>query len=540
MMKKLKMITLAFILMFAIAVRVNAIDVNTLEELREAINNSSDIVLKNDITIDVNDAQLIISEDTVVSIDLNNHILTANTNGARKIINNGTLTFQNGTLKNESTSAYGIIDSYGKITLNSVTLEDLGCGNGSTVKIRPGSSGTIVDNSKFYNKGVNTGNAGLYIDGTATIKNSTFESKSNRAYALIVNSGNVTVENVTIDGTHGGIGVNSGNVTIESGVFSAKNYYGIWITNDSNNTSVTINDGIFTGKYGLYSSVDDGNQDEGDVTVTINGGTFNGTTKAAMSVNKKNSENVWAINVTGGTFNSDITKYVDTDKSVIYTIGEESDKKYVVVTDVSVDVDPEDQTDEKSDTVIEDVLLDVINKSISDEAITGVSENMDIKIKESIASGKKISSKIIINEVDGQNNEPTTLSDDSKIAGYFDIELVVFANNDKIGTINELNNKIKITLQLPDNLPALKEGFTRKYTITRIHNGQEEQLESSVDGNNISFESDKYSTFILSYVDVNNNPENPNTYDGIILYTVIGLLAMVGSILVVNRLRKNA
>lgn len=539
-MKKLKMLVLAFALLFVVSIKVNAINVNTLEELRDAVKSSADIILQDDITINTSDSQLIISDDVVVNIDLNNHTLTANTNGARKIINNGTLTLKNGTVKNESTGAYGIIDSYGKIILNSVTFEDYGCGNGSTVKIRPGSSGTTVDNCKFYNEGVNTGNAGLYIDGAATVKNSIFKNKSNRAYALIVNSGSVNVKNVSVDGTHGGMGVNSGNVIIESGVFSAKNYYGIWITNDSNNTSVTINGGTFTGMYGLYSSVDDGNQDEGDVTVTINGGMFNGTTKAAMSMNKKNSENVWAIDVTGGTFNSDISKYVDTDKSVIYTIGEDSEKKYVVVTDVLVDVDPEDKIDEKSDAIVEEFLIDVINRSIADESIKGVSEDIKARIKESIALNKKISSKIIINEVDDKDNEPTKLPSNSKIAGYFDIEIAVFADDNKIGTINELDKKIKITLELPDNLPTLKKGYTRKYTITRIHDGKEEQLESIVEGKTISFESDKYSTFILSYTDVDDNHSNPNTADNLTLYLIIGMLSLVVGAISFNKLRKNA
>ena len=539
MIKNIKLLGLALICIFAISLKVNAINVNNLEELMGAVQNSSDIVLQGDITINPTDAQLIISQDVVVNIDLNNHTLTANSTGTRKIINNGTLILKNGTVKNEGTTAYGIIDSYGKITLNSVIFRDYGCGNGSTVKIRPGSTGTTVDNSKFYNEGITTGNAGMYIDGTATVKNSTFESKSDRAYALIVNSGSATIKNVIIDGTHGGISVNSGNVIIESGTFSAKNYYGIWITNNYNNTNVTINGGTFNGLYGLYSSIDDGNQDDGNVTVTINGGIFNGNSKPAMAINTKNSENTWAVDVTGGTFNSDINKYVDTDKSIIYTLGEGALKKYVVVTNVFVDVDPEDKIDEKSDTIIEDFLTDIINKSITDEAIKGVSEDMNNKIKESIALNKKISSKIIINEVEDNNEKPTKLSSNSKIAGYFDIEIAVFADDDKIGTINELDKKIKINLELPDNLPTLKKGFTRKYSITRIHDGKEEQLESKVEGNNISFESDRYSTFILSYVDVEANPSNPNTYDGITLYTIIGLIGIIGSAVVVNKLKRN-
>ena len=150
----------------------------------------------------------------------------------------------------------------------------------------------------------------MYSDGSLIIKDgASFSAKSERAYVVIVNSGTATIGNINVDGVHGGFGVNSGEVTINGGNYKCTNYYGIWITNDGNST-VTINDGSFTGKYGLYTAVDDGRQDVGDTKIIINNGTFTGTQKAAVSMNNSGSIRDWGMTINGGTYSSDISDYV--------------------------------------------------------------------------------------------------------------------------------------------------------------------------------------------------------------------------------------
>ena len=75
----------------------------------------------------------------------------------------------------------------------------------------------------------------------------------------------------------------------------------------------------------IYSSVDDGGQDESNVAITINGGTFEGTSGSAV-INTKATQNQFALMIYGGKFSSNPSTYVSTS----YTITE--DNGWFVVT----------------------------------------------------------------------------------------------------------------------------------------------------------------------------------------------------------------
>ena len=73
----------------------------------------------------------------------------------------------------------------------------------------------------------------------------------------------------------------------------------------------------------------------------------------------------------------------------------------------------------------------------------------------------------------------------------------------------------------------------RKYYILRLHNGVVEKLETKVDGNTLSFETDKFSTYALTYTDVNN----PKTGDNIYIYICTMFISLIG--ITINRKVKN-
>ena len=386
-------------------------------------------------------------------------------------------------------------------------------------------------------------NSGAY----AEIHGGTFTSNNQRVYSII-STGEIIIDesisNVEVYGAHGAIGIEYGKAVINGGSFTAKNFYGFWITNNGNVSNVTINGGKFSGKYGLYSTVDDGKQDAGNVSIKINDGLFSGTTKAAVAINPKGSENSWGMLITGGVFNSDVSAYVDADKSYIYTLGEDSSKKYVVVTDVSVKIDNENIADENSESLLENTLQSVVESAIKGESISGVSENLAQAIKESVAEKKEVSSALIIEEVAADNLEDckddveSTLPKGSNIAGYFDITLAVFADEEVIGNISELDKPIKLTFDIPADLPELKDGMIRKYTVIRIHDGKVEELETTVNDNGtISFETDKFSTFIFSYVD-EKEPVTPNTLDKSMIYMSIGLVSLGLALITFKKIKK--
>ena len=46
------------------------------------------------------------------------------------------------------------------------------------------------------------------------------------------------------------------------------------------------------------------------------------------------------------------------------------------------------------------------------------------------------------------------------------------ADDNSIGKITELENTILVSVDIPTSLPELKSGYTRKYYVIRVHNGE--------------------------------------------------------------------
>lgn len=122
------------------------------------------------------------------------------------------------------------------------------------------------------------------------------------------------------------------------------------------------------------------------------------------------------------------------------------------------------------------------------------------------------------------------------IAKYLDIELLLKdKNNDILGNVTELSNKISITVDVPEDVK--KAG--RKFSIIRIHNGVADVLADTDDSDDtITFETDKFSTYAIAYENdevnsnsgissSNNSVSNPNTSNNVFQY-IIMLLASLG------------
>jgi len=159
------------------------------------------------------------------------------------------------------------------------------------------------------------------------------------------------------------------------------------------------------------------------------------------------------------------------------------------------------------------------------------------------------------------------LKENEKIAKYLDI--TIFINNkdtNEIDTLDKLNENIRLTVSIPEDLPKVAEGFARKYYIIRNHNGVIEYLDAilSEDGKSILFETDRFSAYALAYSDEEivtsegvpgetieepkeepkdnesileeskteeGNTDIPNTGDNIVLYVLLAIVAICGIIL---------
>lgn len=167
-----------------------------------------------------------------------------------------------------------------------------------------------------------------------------------------------------------------------------------------------------------------------------------------------------------------------------------------------------------------------------------------------VANGVTVSTTIEMNAIEPEeevaNKINQLLADekvDGKILGYFDISILLKNDaGDTLTTIPELSDAIELSIKLPSNLEPVKEGLVRKYYVIREHKGKVELIDAklSEDGSYLTFNSDKFSTYALTYVDVEDmsGVTSPDTGDNVVLYMALGLISLVGfGFLVKNKKR---
>ena len=167
-----------------------------------------------------------------------------------------------------------------------------------------------------------------------------------------------------------------------------------------------------------------------------------------------------------------------------------------------------------------------------------------------------------LNENEITNEEKVLINNainsETELGFYLDINLVkVIGKNDSVN-ISDLDNKIKITITIPEELKGMAG-----YKIIRIHNNKVDILDTEIDGDKLIFETDKFSTYALAYtkasVDENQNEnedkkdekntninkenkteiKSPKTGDNIIKYVVLMFLSVIGIVGCAILIKKN-
>ncbi len=182
---------------------------------------------------------------------------------------------------------------------------------------------------------------------------------------------------------------------------------------------------------------------------------------------------------------------------------------------------------------------------VSDKSFTDVIQDT---LKEELAD-KDITVTLIADELNDVEDTMVqdfkksleTTSKDAKIANYFDVSILV-EDGEKTYPLTQLNKGITLTVSLPE-LPKLAEGYTRTYYILREHDGKVEVLNAttSKNGKSVSFVSDKFSTYALAYADT-ANAENPDTFDTMTSYVVLGFLSVImvlSTVIVMKKTKHN-
>lgn len=370
-------------------------------------------------------------------------------------------------------------------------------------------------------EGTETNDMQILKDSTIVFKNGKFVSSDTEDSKMFIqNYANLTLKDVEIDATNE---LNQYAVSNNSGIVSIEG-----------NTSIKATDVAFD-VYGWYTFYPSGPQVTVDTTGAIEGKievtADKGTASKELSLVIKNANHIGEIyiqeglenkvTIENGTYTDEVAKEIITpseDSEVVEVVDSETgDIKYVVATEDDIVDVPYEEGIMTSDEFEE--MLKFIEETEEDEIEEDAKEYFE-ETKKAIAELRKL--------LEGKN-----------VISAHDIYYGSFIGDDYVSNSDkaELDKAVEVVLEIPTTLEKVKEGYTRKYFVVRVHETLDDEdnyklevktLDAKDNGDGtVSFESDKFSTYVLAYEDV-QNVDNPKTFDGISLYIILGGLSLIG------------
>lgn len=185
-----------------------------------------------------------------------------------------------------------------------------------------------------------------------------------------------------------------------------------------------------------------------------------------------------------------------------------------VETDVNIDEDAPEMK-------IENISEEAAGALLTEEEKEAFKKGEEVKIYlEVIAVDQEIVPKTGKEEV-----EKTAKKSGMKVGMYIDMSLLKqVGSNDAVAIHDTDGNMVKVTITVPENLRNTNPNIKRTFYVVRVHDGKTEILGQST-GDSVSFETDKYSTYSLTYKDVN---ESSLIWLRIVIAVVIVAAAGVG------------
>lgn len=193
--------------------------------------------------------------------------------------------------------------------------------------------------------------------------------------------------------------------------------------------------------------------------------------------------------------------------------------------ETNIIVSPED-SNSGEDKIITKEVEALANKILNNAEVTGISDELKESILNAINNGDNIVTGLETEEVKEEDISEDAekindlISKDTKIFKYLDITVPVKINGNTQGYITKLENNIEISIDLPSDLPKVKEGFTRTYKVIKVHNGVASAIDAEVKNEKLTFKTNEFSTYALTYTDV-KNPDSPTTGDDIMTYVYL-------------------
>ena len=173
-----------------------------------------------------------------------------------------------------------------------------------------------------------------------------------------------------------------------------------------------------------------------------------------------------------------------------------------------VDKDLKEAVKKETEKLLEDI--------VNDEVAEGVlSEETLENIKKAREDGEGIITEVIVESVDEDTVDTDvkealqkalaasvegTVGAKAQIAQYLDLSVLLkTTSGQELGTINKLSKPVTFTIAVPEDM--MQEG--RVFVVLRMHEGETTVLETTMNADGtISFETDRFSTYALAYIDM--------------------------------------
>lgn len=559
-MKNLKRIVLTLVMAFAIIlpsiVFAETKEVKTEEELKAVIATGGEAKVTENFEVT---KDLYLVDGKKVTIDLNNHdILFKNQTSIN--IDGGTLDLTGkGSMKNDITN-YSPIYIKGSKNKEDVNYSNVTVGKDVHLKGHMAIIVVYPNDSKYVSYGVNVN---VYGTLEGDLNKNGVEGSSIQINGNIRNTENCPVFNIyssakligNTDGIYGaGYAIwNIDGATIEGVTSGIATKAGIWNIKNAKITATgekkdSVGQGEGIKGTGSAIQIESHPSFYGHVEMTIDGGEYSSSHNAVIQhyLAESATEGALAkpiivkggtfygaldmmksdeIEVSGGTFtDSTVNAYINEGLKVVkdgsmYTVVD-ANKGELVVTTPEVKV---------SDKVDEKVAKELTDAKLTD-TVTGLKEAID-------------SSKI-----EGVENTLVEVKISSEIKSYdkekgvlvLDIKPYYTVNQESKVIPNEaINGKVKIKVAVPNEITFTHAKVVHKNGETVIDT-KEYEIKEENGQKYIEIETESFSTFEVSFY-TPAKVENPNTVDGILVYTSVTLmsLALLGAAALVLKKKMN-
>lgn len=559
-MKNLKRIVLTLVMAFAIIVPsivfAETVEVKTEEELKAVLATGGEAKVTENFEVT---KDLYLVDGKKVTIDLNNHdILFKNQTSIN--IDGGTLDLTGkGSMKNDITN-YSPIYIKGSKNKEDVNYSNVTVGKDVHLKGHMAIIVVYPNDSKYVSYGVNVN---VYGTLEGDLNKNGVEGSSIQINGNIRNTENCPVFNIyssakligNTDGIYGaGYAIwNIDGATIEGVTSGIATKAGIWNIKNAKITATgekkdSVGQGEGIKGTGSAIQIESHPSFYGHVEMTIDGGEYSSSHNAVIQHYLADSATEGAlakpiivkggtfygaldmmksdeIEVSGGTFtDSTVNAYINEGLKVVkdgsmYTVVD-ANKGELVVTTPEVKV---------SDKVDEKVAKELTDAKLTD-TVTGLKEAID-------------SSKI-----EGLENTLIEVKISSEIKSYdkekgvlvLDIKPYYTVNQESKVLPNEaINGKVKIKVAVPNEITFTHAKVVHKNGETVIDT-KEYEIKEENGQKYIEIETESFSTFEVSFY-TPAKVENPNTVDGILVYTSVTLmsLALLGAAALVLKKKMN-